>query len=109
MRPHRETAMLQGGAVANGDGTPMDVAGLTFVCLQATGITTATINWEATVDGVNWVAVLATNQTTGAVATTTTTNGLFGMNCAGYASVRARISGYAAGTIVVTGLAMAGG
>lgn len=102
-------AILQSAAAADGNGTPMDAAGLRWAVFQVKGITTATINWEATINGTDWVAVLATNQTSGTAATTAAADGLFGMNCAGYAQVRSRISGYSAGTITVTGLALSGG
>lgn len=97
---------LQAAAGANGNGAHWDVSGLEFAVFQVLGITTATINFEATLDGSTWVAVLATNQTSGTAATTTAANGLFGVQCAGYAQMRARISGYSAGTIDVLGLGM---
>lgn len=101
---------LQVDAKANGNGTALEPTAIDNECvnilvMQVTGITTATINWEATVDGVNWVAVLATNLTTGTAATTTAANGLFRLDCTALAQVRARISGYDAGTINVLALA----
>jgi hypothetical protein len=70
---------------------------------QVVGITTATITWEGTVDGTNWVSILATNQTSAAAAATATANGIYAMTVRGLRQVRARISAYTAGTITVTG------
>jgi hypothetical protein len=92
-------------AVASATGTVIDVGGLEFVCVQVTGISGDSIAWEATVDGSTWVGVLATNQTTGSAALTATANGLYAMNCAGYAQLRANLT-RSAGTVTVTGLGM---
>ena len=108
LRRLAKRAALQSAAVAQGNGTPLNVASLEFAVFQIVGITTATITWEVTIDGSTWVAVLATNQTTGGVATTATADGLYGMNCAGYAQVRARISAYTSGTITVSAFGLEG-
>ena len=71
---------------------------------QVVGITTATITWEGTVDGTNWVAIQATNLNTGSAATTATADGLYRINVTGLLKVRARISAWTAGTITVTGV-----
>lgn len=100
-------ALLQDAAVADGNGTPMDVAGLSYVGLQATGITTATLNWEGTVDGSTYAAIQVTPLATGTAATTATGNGLFRANVAGLQKIRARISGWGVGAVIVTGLGLA--
>src|ERR1051326_2019188 len=89
---------LQSAAVADGNGTAIACGGLAAIGVQVSGLVTATINWEATIDG-NWVAGMVTNRTTNTDATTTTGNGLFRFDCAGCDQFRARISGYSAGTI----------
>jgi len=96
-------ATLQSGATATGNGTEMNVGGLPVVGLQVTGITTATITFEGTVDGSNWVAVRALNLGTGAVGTTATADGLYQVPVAGLDELRARISAYTTGTITVVG------
>lgn len=95
---------LQSAAAATGNGTAAMVSGLASLTLQVTGITGDTITLEATVDGTNYVAVLAANLNTGAVATTITANGLYSVPCAGLKFVRARISTYSAGAITVVGM-----
>ena len=101
---------LQSAAGATGNGTAVEckIAGKRSwrnLTLQVTGITSATITWEATIDGTNWVATgvlsLADLST---VATTTTANGLFRVPVEGFTQFRARISTYATGTITVTGV-----
>lgn len=99
---------LQSAAVATGNGTAVTCTSgpegsYATLALQVQGITTATITWEATIDGTNWVAVQATPLTTGTAATTATADGLFRVNVTGLVSFRARISAYTSGTITVTG------
>jgi hypothetical protein len=102
---------MQVAAVATGNGTAIttvDTGGaLTSIGIQITGITTATIIFEATIDGTNWVAILAENVTTGAQATTATANGIYRVVCMGMVQIRARISAWTSGTVVVTGVAIA--
>lgn len=97
--------MLQTAAVATGNGTPMSLLGYNTVVCQVEGITTATITWEATQDGTNWVgvAVADLNSTTRARALTTTADGMVMLDdVAGLSSFRARISAWSSGTINVT-------
>lgn len=75
---------------------------------QLTGTWSATVTFEASVDGTNYVAVPAFNVNTGAAATTATANGVYTLSTAGTASVRARVSSYSSGTVVVTGIASEG-
>lgn len=102
-------AIMQNAATAVGNGTPMDCTAaargaMTVLTMQVQGITTATITFEATIDGTNWVAIQVTNLTSGALATTTTADGLFRVTVLGLVRVRARISAYTSGTITVTGM-----
>jgi hypothetical protein len=106
--------ILQSAAVAVGNGTAVvptnsDEGAFTLLTLQIVGITTATITWEASVDGTNYVAVNARNVNTQVVATTATADGLYRINATGYFSLRARISAWTSGTIYVYGLLSAMG
>jgi hypothetical protein len=97
---------LQTGAVAVGNGTPIDCSGFTWLGIQVVGITTATITFEATNDGATWVALPVTSLIiAGTVVTTATADGMFRANVGGLGSVRARISSWTSGTITVTGVA----
>jgi hypothetical protein len=99
-----ESHTFQTAAEANGNGTALNVRGLAGVGVQVEGVTTATINFEGTIDGSTWYALEALALATGAKATTTAADGLFLVPVAGVAQFRCRISGYSAGTITVTGL-----
>jgi hypothetical protein len=96
---------LQTAAVATGNGTPMDVSGFRWLGIQVVGITSATITWEATIDGTNWFGILASPPSTGTGALTTTADGVFRVDVAGLAAFRARISTWVSGTINVIALA----
>lgn len=101
--------LMQNAATGTGNGTavsPVSTNNGSYAWLtcQVNGITTATITWEATVDGTNWVAFGMTDTADGStVATTATADGLYRGIVAGYTSVRARISAHTTGTITVTG------
>jgi hypothetical protein len=99
---------LQSAAVANGNGTPLSVAGLASVvltlnCSSCSGGTT--INFEGQEDGSNFTALQAVQLGTNTIATTTTTAGLthWQLPTGGLQTVRARISAYSAGTVTITG------
>jgi hypothetical protein len=103
---------MQDAAVATGNGTVIDTTAisdgaLTVLAMQITGITTATITFEATIDGTNWVAVQATNLNDGSEASTATADGIYRLTCLGLRQVRARISAWTSGTIYVTGVVCA--
>ncbi len=103
---------MQVAAVATGNGTvivttELDGGAMTALTFQVTGITTATITWEAMIDGTNWVAVQVKNLNSGTEATTATADGLYRFTCLGLMQVRARISAWTSGTIYVTGVASA--
>lgn len=66
--------------------------------VQATGMVSATLNWEGTTNGANWVSLLATNVSSGASAATATAAGVYRMDVTGLASVRARVSGVVTST-----------
>jgi hypothetical protein len=104
--------IMQSAAVATGDGTAIDCSDISIGAMatftaQVTGITTATITWEGTIDGTNWASVQAIPLATGTAATTATANGIYRFSCLGLASVRARISAWTSGTITVTGVVCA--
>jgi hypothetical protein len=92
---------LQSSAEATGNGTAMNVGGLAAVGLSVEGITSATVAIEGSVDGTNYFAVRAYNPVDGAVATTVTADGIRIVPTAGLDTLRARISVYATGTIIV--------
>lgn len=101
--------IFQSGATATGNGTAVDCTPVAdgpyySATVQVQGITTATVTWEGTIDGTNWVAVRATNLNSGSDATTATADGIYRLTVLGFNQVRARISAYTSGTITVTGI-----
>lgn len=72
------------------------------VAVQITGTLSATITFEVTVDGTNWVAFNMTPSNSGTAASTATAVGAWSASTGGYAGVRARCSAYSSGSPVVT-------
>lgn len=78
------------------------------VGVQVTNTFSATLTFEMTIDGTNWVAVQTQSVTTGTVATTATATGIYKFDVVGALSVRVRASAYTSGTATVTLVGMAG-
>lgn len=96
------------GATANGNALYAKEGGLNSAAIQLSGTFSATVTFEATVDGINWVAILATNMTSGSAATTATAAGIYQIaNIGGLLKIRARISAYTSGALDVFGRAQA--
>jgi hypothetical protein len=100
---------MQSAATATGNGTAIDCTdassgAATALTMQITGITTATITFEATVDGSNWVAIQFANLNSATAATTATADGLYRATVLGLVQVRARISAYTSGAITIIGI-----
>jgi hypothetical protein len=94
--------VLHSGATATGNGEILELnSEFGGLSVQISGITSATITFEGTVDG-NWVEQRAVNKTTGAVATTATADGIYLFDVVGIRKFRARISAYVSGTIKAT-------
>lgn len=72
------------------------------VAVQVTGTLSATITFEATVDGTNWVAFNMVPSNSATPASTTTAVGAWSASTGGYAGIRARCSTYSSGSPVVT-------
>lgn len=102
-----EATTMQSSAVAVGNGTAMDVSGMETLLLYVSGITTATITVEGDLPTTNFTALVVKNVTTGQLSSTITANGLYAVHIPGLLTVRARISSYTSGTIIVTGTATA--
>jgi hypothetical protein len=70
--------------------------------VQIVGSLSATITFEATVDGTNWVAFNMTPTNSVTPASTATAAGAWSASTGGYAGIRARCSAYSSGSPVVT-------
>lgn len=106
------TKTLQDAAAATGDGQSLTLVGdayggLETVAIQLSGTFTATVTFEATVDGTNWIALRVTPIATGTVATTATAAGIFQADVKGLKAVRARVSAYTNGNVTAYAIAVA--
>lgn len=97
---------LQSAATATGAGTSLPTAGHATAAIQVTGTWSATITFQGTVDGTNYVSVQAVNPADGSVQTTTTANGVFIVPCAGLQAVRTNITAYTSGNVTSVGRAL---
>lgn len=75
--------------------------GLGGAALQVTGTWVGTISFEASLDGVTFVALRATPLGGGAAVTSTTANGAWSLFTSGANQIRARMSSYTSGTATV--------
>jgi len=73
------------------------------LAFQITGTFSATITFEASVNGADFVAVPATNLNSGAKATTATATGIYIVHAPGARYIRARCSTFVSGPVVVFG------
>ena len=93
---------MQNAVGANGNGTNLDVNEYATAVLEVRGTFGATINFEQSADDTNWYPILATKHD-GTTGSTTTTTGLYEVKTSAIKSVRARVSGYASGSVTVVG------
>jgi hypothetical protein len=100
--------ILQSSAGADGNGTIANLEGRYGALLvQIVGITSATVNFEASQDGgTTWDAVRGISRETGLAATSATADGTFEFPVIGTKLFRSRISSYVSGTINVYGTAV---
>jgi hypothetical protein len=103
--------VLQNAATATGNGAWLPVRQSSTpngAVAQVTGTFSATITWEATINGTDWVAVLGTNLSTGTQASTATAAGIYTFSIPRAEHFRARISAYSSGSVTVEASAAPG-
>ncbi len=91
-------------ASATATGAVMNCTGLVGALVQITGTFVATVTFQGTVDGSNWVAIPAVNLNNGAVATTATAAGLYWVSFAGMRLFRANMAWTSGTSITATGI-----
>lgn len=101
---------MQSAATANGNGTNLNVQGYATAILNIASSPSMSggtiINFEASTDDSEWQPILAHQiGVQGNQVLTTSTDGDYRINCSGFKSIRARISGYSAGAVTVKGYA----
>lgn len=72
------------------------------VGLQLTGTWAGTVSFEASIDGLTFVAFNMVPSNSATAASSSTANGAWSANCAGFSIVRARMSSYTSGKAGVT-------
>ena len=80
-------------------------SGQSTVTFQLTGTWTAVVSFEASNDNANWTTILsyrAGDATISTTVTNSTNNDVYRVTTAGFGFVRARVSAYTSGTVVVT-------
>ena len=108
MRGFTDRVLLQSAAAATANGAVINVAGMSTCGVQVTGTFSATVTFEATINGADWVAIPFTNIASGASATTATAAGLYRTTVSGLVGLRARISTYGSGNVTADALAITG-
>lgn len=93
--------VLQNNATATGDGTVINIQGWSSITVVVTGITTATVQFQATVDGATWDQIGCARASDGTVFSVVSQNGSFICSVPGYLAFRAPISSYTSGSISV--------
>jgi hypothetical protein len=108
-RGYAERLTLQDAAAATGNGVHMPVAGLSSVGLQITGTFVATVTFEVSINGADFVSLSMTPSAGGAAVTTATAPGLFQATNVPtpYAVFRARVSAFTSGTVTAVALGVA--
>ncbi len=95
---HRDV-LAQNAVSGTANGTALFVDGMAACAFQVTGTFTATVTFEATLDGTTWVSLQVANVADGSVGTTATAPGVFQAAIAGLDKVRARVA-WSSGTSV---------
>ena len=98
----RET--LQAAAVAVSNGAPLNVTGLARIGLDVSIAGTATVRFEATVNGTDWLALPMTKVEDGTTADHATASAAYQATVSGLSLVRARISSWTSGAVTVQAL-----
>lgn len=98
---------MQSAAVANGNGSTLTVTGYSVALINVNCSVACsggtTVNFEGTDSTGTYFPIAGASAAASACAVNATTSGQFWVSVAGLTTIRARISGYSAGTITVTG------
>jgi hypothetical protein len=105
--PSARTVTLQNAAVATGNGTPIEVAGMALVGVYVTITGTATVAFEGTVDRSTWFSVGVFPYTgTGVAVTSTSSSGAWIVPVGGLSQLRTRVSSRSSGSITAVAIAV---
>lgn len=95
----------------NGTGVAVDTwtpdgGSYTTLTLQVSALAVGTVTLQATVDGTNWIPILAENVSTGALSNALTV-GIWRMVVVGFRQVRVALTDYSDDELTVVGVAVA--
>lgn len=88
---------------ATGAGESLNTQDQSVAVIQITGTFTGTVTFQATLDGENWVSVLAVRLSNGAKASTATAAGIYVIPAVGLEGVRPNVTAYTSGNITAVG------
>ena len=92
-------------ASATATGNVMNLTGIANVAIQVSGTyTTASLAFEGSIDGTNWVEIQAMDMNDGSVATTATANGLYVAPVSGLMLFRSNLTWTSGTSITATGI-----
>jgi hypothetical protein len=94
--------VLQSAVAATGNGNAMGVGGLSGIAVQVAGTFSATVTFEATVDGTNWVSLALFPSTGGTGVTSATTAGTWTGSVTGFDQFRGRVTWTSGTSVTVT-------
>lgn len=100
---------LQNAASASANGTSLDVGGLSTVSFQITGTFVATVWFEGSVNGSDWISLEASPLNGTSRSIVATGPGVWVASCDGLAAVRSRVVWASGTSVTVYALATAGG
>jgi len=98
-----ETVTLQNAVSATGNGVDFSVVGFGSATLQITGIFVATVVFYGSVDGINFVNIPTKNRNLKTWVFSTTTTGLYDIDCSGLAKIRAVVTWTSGTSITIIG------
>lgn len=78
--------------------------GFTSVGFQLSGTWSGTVKFEGTINGSAWATLVGVTQKGRSVDSTATANGIWTVAAAGLKNVRARVTAYDSGTVVITAM-----
>lgn len=102
------TAILQNAVSATADGNSLETDGCAAVAFQVTGTFTATVTFQGTVNGADWVSIQAFPSTGSTGTTTATAAGVWIAPVAGLLRVRATVTWTSGTSVTVRAAAIPG-
>lgn len=102
-----KSATLQNAATATGNGTDFTVDGYGVARLQIIGTFVATVTFYGSVDGTNFHPIPAKKEADGTTVYTTTSTGIYEINCGALQKIRAAVTWTSGTSITIVGRAVA--